>query len=87
MVHPKGCRCLVQATLDTILKCHDHPFYLPIGFTVANGDVVMNDAQPFTEPHKAACKLGAIVSPNIAWLAPSGKQVIVQELGHPPTMQ
>ena len=76
MVHPKGCRCLGQAMPDTILECPDHPFYLPVGLTVANSDVVMDDAQPFTEPCKAAHKLGAIVSPDIVQLAPMGNQVI-----------
>ena len=75
MVCPKGCRCLGQAMPDTILEPPDHPFYLPIGLTVANGDVVMDNAQPFTEPCKAACKLGAIVGLDVAWLAPTGNQV------------
>ena len=30
---------------------------------------------------------GEIISPDIVWLAPMGNQVVVQELGHPPTMQ
>ena len=87
MAHPKGCWLLCQAMPDTILKHPDHPFYLPVGFTIANGDVVMDDAQPFTEPCKADFKLGAIISPDIVWLAPMGNQVIIQEFGHPPTMQ
>ena len=87
MICLKGCGCLGQAMLDTILEHPDHPFYLFIGLTVANGDVVMDDAQPFTELCKAAQKLGAIVGPDIVWLTPMGNQVTVQELGHPPTMQ
>ena len=51
--------------LDTILKCPDCLFYLPIGFTVANGDMVMDDAQPFTEPCKAAHKLGAVICVDV----------------------
>ena len=54
MVYPKGCGLFGQATLDTILKHPDHLFYLTIGLAVANGDVVMNGVQPFTEPCKAA---------------------------------
>ena len=87
MVCPKGCGHLGKAVLDTILEHPDHRFYLPIGLTVANGDVVMDNAQPFTKPCKAAHKLGTIVGPDVAWLAPTGNQIIVQELGHPPTMQ
>ena len=71
MVHLKGCRCLVQAT-HTILECPDHLFYLPIGLTVANGDVVMDDSQALTELCKAASKLGAIIGLDIAWLALTG---------------
>ena len=87
MVCPKGCGCLGQAASDTILECPDHPFYLPIGLTVANGDVVMDDAQPFIELCKVARKLGAIVGLDIAWLAPMGNQVIIQEFSLPPAMQ
>ena len=65
MIHPKGCGHLGQAASDTILEHPDHPFYLPIGFTIANGDVVINDAQPFIEPCKAARKLGTIVGLDI----------------------
>ena len=87
MVHPKGCGRLGQATLDTILECPACAFYLPIGLTVANGDVVIDDAQPFTELCKAAHKFSSIVGPDVAWLAPMGNQVFVQELGRPPTLQ
>ena len=72
---------------DTILEHPDCPFYLPISLTVASSDVVMDNAQPFTELSKSACKLSAIIGPDIARLATMGNQVIVQELGHPPTMQ
>ena len=65
MVHPEGCGLLGQAMPDTILEHPDHPFYLPIGLTVANGDVVMDNAQPFIEPCKAACKLGTVVGLDI----------------------
>ena len=71
MVHPEGCGLLHQAVLDTILKCLDRLFYVPIGFTVANSDVLV-DAQHFAEPYKAAHKLGAVICPDIAWLAPMG---------------
>ena len=84
MVHPERCMLLYQAMLDTILKHPDPLFYLPIGFTVANSDVVVDDAQPFTKLCEAACKLGAIVCPDVAWLAPTGNQVIIQELSSPP---
>ena len=57
MVCPKGCGHLGQATLDTILEHPDHLFYLPVGLTVANSDVVMDNAQPFAESCKAAHKL------------------------------
>ena len=87
MVCPKGCGRLDQAALDTILECLDHPFYLSIGLTIANSDVVMNNAQPFTESCKPVRKLSAIVGLDVAWLAPAGNQIVVQELGHPPTMQ
>ena len=68
---------------DAIFKHPDRPFDLPIGFAIANGDVVMNNDQPFTEPSKAAHKLGTIVCPDVVWLAPMGSQVIIQELGGP----
>ena len=45
---------------DTILEHPDCPFYLPIGLTVANSDVVMDDAQPFAEPYKAATNLAPL---------------------------
>ena len=77
MVCSKGCGCLGQAMPDTIPEYPDHLFYLPVGLTVANGDVVMDDAQPFTKPCKAAHKLSTIVGPDIVWLASVGKQVIV----------
>ena len=44
MFHLKGCGLLYQAALDTISKCPDHLFYLLIGFAIANGNVVMDDA-------------------------------------------
>ena len=87
MVHPKGCGCIGQAMPDTILEYPNQPVYLPIGLTVAKGDVVRDNAQPFSELCKAARKLGAIVSLDVARLAPMGNQVIIQELSHPPTMQ
>ena len=71
---------------DTILECPDCPFYLPVGLTVANGDEVMDDAQPFSELCKAAHKLGTIVSLDVARLTPMGNQVIIQEFGRPSTM-
>ena len=83
MVHPEGCRLLHQAMPDTILKHPDHPFYLPIGLTVANGDVVVDNAQLFAELCKAASKLHAIVCLDIVWLAQAGNQIIIQELGEP----
>ena len=86
MFCPEGCGLLHQAVPDTILKCLDHPFYLPIGFIIANSDVVVDDAQPFTEPCEAACKLSIIVCLDIVWLAPMGNQVIIQELGGPPAV-
>ena len=66
---------------DTVLEYSDHLFYLPIGLTIANSDVVMDDAQPFTEPCKAARKLSTVVGLDLVWLAPIGNQVIIQELG------
>ena len=54
--------------LETIFKHPDHPFYLPIEFTIANGDVVVDN----TQPCKAAHKLGTIICPDVAWLAPTG---------------
>ena len=83
MVCPEGCRLLYQAVLDTILEHPDRPFYLPIGFTVANGDVVVDNAQPFTEPCEAAHKLGTIAYPDVMWLAPMGNRVIIQILSDP----
>ena len=46
--------------LDTILKHPNCLFYLPIGFTIANGDVVIDDAQPFTDLCKAATNLALL---------------------------
>ena len=77
MVCPKGCGHLGQAAPDTILGCPDRLFYLPVGLTVANGNVVMDNTKPFAQPCKAARKLSAIVGPDIAQLAPMGNQVIV----------
>ena len=72
MVHPKGCRRLGQATPDTILEHPDCLFYLPIGLTVANSDVVIDDAQPYAEPYKATHQLGAIVGSSSASLPTLG---------------
>ena len=83
MVCPEGCGLLHQATPDSILKHCDCPFYLPIGFAVTNGDVVVDSAQIFAEPCKAACKYGTVVCPDIALFAPTGNQVIIQELSSP----
>ena len=47
----------------------------------------MDNAQPFAESCKASHKLSTVVGPYIAWLAPTGNQVIIQELGCPPAMQ
>ena len=83
MISPEGCGLLCQAMLDTILKHPDHPFYLPISFTIVNGDVVVDNVQSFAELCKAAHKLSTIVCLNVVWLAPMGNQVIIQELGGP----
>ena len=80
MVYPKGRGLFCQATTDIILKHLNCPFYLPIGFTIANGDVVVYNAQPFIELCKAAHNIGAIGCLDIAWLAPMGNQFIIQEL-------
>ena len=77
MVYPEGCGHLGQAMPDTILEHPDHPFDLPIGLTVANGDVVMDNTKTFAQPCKAARKLSAIVGLDVAWFAPAGNQVIV----------
>ena len=86
MLYPKGCGLFCQATLDTILKHPDCLFYLPVGFTIANGDVVVDNTQPSTELCKAAHKLGIIIHPDIVWPALTGNQVIIQELNSPPAM-
>ena len=86
MVHPEGCGLLHQAMLDAILKHPNHLFYLPIGFAVTNGDVVVDDTQPFAELCQVACKLGANIYLDVLWLAPMGNQVIVQEFCSPPAM-
>ena len=57
-----------------------------VGFTIANGDVVVDDAKLLTELCKGACKLGAIACLDVVWLGPMGNQVIIQELGCPPAM-
>ena len=77
MVHSKGCRLFGQAMPDTILERPDCLFYLPIGLTVANGEVVIDDAKPFAEPCKAARKLSAIVSLDVVQLALAANQVII----------
>ena len=48
-----------------ILKRSDCPFYLPVGFPVANSDVLVEDAQPFAEPCKAARNLGIAICPDV----------------------
>ena len=63
MVPPKGCRRLGQAAPDTILEHPDCLFYLPVGLTVANGDVVMDDAQAFTEQPCATLQLPSNLVP------------------------
>ena len=71
MVHPEGCRLLHQIALDAILKHPDNPFYLPVGFAIANSNVVADDAQPFEEPCKAAHKLTAIIYLDVMWFSPT----------------
>ena len=44
MVCPEGCGLFNQAVLDIIPKHADYPLYMPIGFAVANGDVLVGDA-------------------------------------------
>ena len=73
MVYSEGCTLLHQAMPGAILKHPDCLFYLPIGFTIANGDVVVDDTQPFAEACKAVCKPGAILFLDIAWLAITGQ--------------
>ena len=77
MVCPEGCGHLGQAAPDTILKHPDRPFNLPVGLTVTNGDVVMDDTKTFAQLCKAARKLSAIVSLDVVRFAPMGNQVIV----------
>ena len=77
MVHPEGCRHLGQAMPDTILEHPDRQFDLPIGLTVANGDVVMDNTKTFAQLCKAACKLSTIVSLDVVQFAPTGNQVII----------
>ena len=68
---------LVRPRWIQSLSCPDRPFNLPVGLTVTNGDVVMDDTKTFAQPCKAACKLSAIVSPDVVRFAPMGNQVIV----------
>ena len=77
MVCPKSCGRLGQAVPDTIFELPDCPFYLPIGLTVAKGDVVMDNTKPFAQLCKAAHKLSAIIGPDVVWFAPTGNKVIV----------
>ena len=77
MVYLERCGLLCQAMPDTILKCPDYPLYLPIGFAIANGDVVVDDAQPLAELCKTAHKLGATIYPELVWLGPAGNQIII----------
>ena len=77
MVCPEGCGHLAQAMLNTILKHPDRPFNLPVGLTVANSDVVIDNTKTFAQPCKAARKLSAIVGLDIARFAPTANQVII----------
>ena len=77
MVRPEDCGRLGQAALDTILKHLDCPFYLPVGLTITNGDVVMDDTKTFAQPCKATRKLSAIVHLDIVQFTPTGNQVVV----------
>ena len=77
---------LHQATPDIILKHPDYPLYLIIGFSVAIGDRVVDDAQPFAKLCKAAHKLGAVVYLNVARVSPMGNQIIVKEYSGPPAV-
>ena len=65
MIYPEGFGPLYQATSGAILKYSDRLLYLPIGFAVANGDVVVDNAQPFSELCKAAHKLSTIICPDL----------------------
>ena len=72
MVCPKGYKILCQAALDAIFKHPDYPLYLPVGFAVANSDMVVDDAQLLAEPCKAARKLSINICPDVSLLAPIG---------------
>ena len=65
----------------------DCPLYLPIELVVANSDLLVNDTEPLIEPHKGACKLDTIGYWDVAWLAPAGDQIVIQELFRPPAIQ
>ena len=86
MIHPESCGGLGEAAPDTVLQRPDRPFDLPVGLTITNGDVVMDNTKTFAQPCKAARKFSAIVGPDIAQFAPTGNQVVVKELGGPPTV-
>ena len=60
MVCPEGCRLFHQAMPDAIVKYPDCPLYLPVGFAVANGDVVVDDAQPLAELWKLLANLAPL---------------------------
>ena len=86
MVRPKSCRGLGEAAPDTVLQRPDHPFDLPVGLTVTNGDVVMDDTKTFAQACKAARKLSAIVGADVVRFTPTGNQVVLKELSGPPTV-
>ena len=77
MVHLESCGSLGQAAPDTILKRPDHPFDLPVGLTITNSDVVMDNTKTFAQPCKASRKLSAIVGLDIVQFAPIGNKVII----------
>ena len=86
MVYQKGGGLLCQAMLDAV-QYPDNLFYLPINPAIANGDMVMYDPQPLSEPCKADHKLSAVVCLDVAQLVPVGNHIIVQEFSGPIAVQ
>ena len=65
---------------DAVLQHLDYPLHLPVSLATANSDIVVDYIQPFAELCKASSKLGAVVHPNIVWLALLGNYIIIEKL-------
>ena len=76
MISPEGGSLLHQTTPYIVFHHLDCPLHLPIGLSASNGDVVVNNSKPLTDPFEASHKLGTIGCPDIVRLTLVGDTLL-----------